>query len=370
MTPSGKLREYSLYALRVEQRADVSLYVFGVDGRLVQRFAAIQQATRDESGGLIGYQRERVERHINDIRNYLIQNDALLPNAIVVAFEQEIDFEPLPGIVRSAWGTPGRLRIPIPTPRSRKPALVVDGQQRMSALAQLPADRKFPVIVVGFCSISKDFEREQFVLVNKTKPLPRDLLTELIPHVETVLPRAWQIKRVAASVLEVLRFDPKSPFHERVRGVGVAGPGANISQAAVLDVIQNSIRRRGVLSRFYTTDGDSDIEMMAKIVAAYFLGVERVWPDAWDASPRSSRLVHGVGIVAMGRLMDIVMADIDSEGSRVVSTVARRLDPIRKRCAWNRGSWPKLRVEWNELQNTSQDKRRLTNYLLDAYTRR
>jgi hypothetical protein len=140
------------------------------------------------------------------------------------------------------------------------------GQQRVSALAQLASTRQFPVIVVAFIASSVDLQREQFVLVNKTKPLPRDLLNELLPHVDAQLPKPWQLKRVAGRVLGLLRWDKESPFYGRVRGVGSYGEGSNISQAAVLGVIETSIRR-GVLSDHYPGSGEApDVEAMARIV--------------------------------------------------------------------------------------------------------
>src|ERR1700678_2029601 len=58
-------------ALRITQRPDVPLYVFGINGRLVQQFSTVRIAERDGAGELAGYQRARVSTHIRDIRNYL-----------------------------------------------------------------------------------------------------------------------------------------------------------------------------------------------------------------------------------------------------------------------------------------------------------
>ena len=88
------------------------------------------------------------------------------------------------------------------------------------------------------------------------------------------------------------------------------------------------------------------------------------------ALPRSSRLVHGVGIVALGGLMDLIMTEMDYTKSRAVHSVVHRLKRIRKRCSWTEGRWPVLRCEWDVLQNTSQDKRRLEQYLIDEYKKR
>ena len=237
-----------LTALRIEQREDVPLYVFGVNGRLIHQFAAVHAAHREGNGAVLGYQRTQVASHIRQIRDYLEQADAMLPNAIVVAFENSVSFVAAERAIRSRWGTPGVLHVPLPGPRDPKPGLIVDGQQRTAALAQLPPDRQFPVVVVAFATSSAGLQREQFVLVNKTRPLPRDLLNELLPHVDTTLPRAWRVKRVAAQVLEHLRWEKDSPFYGRIRGIGASGEGASISQAAVLGVIEQSIRRGGVLA--------------------------------------------------------------------------------------------------------------------------
>lgn len=368
----AKASSLRVQALRIEQSADVPLYVFGVNGRLVHQFASVDVAQRSADGVLAGYQRTRVERHIAEIYAYLAKDDAILPNAIVVAFSGGVTFEPAPGVMPSEWGTPGTLHIPLPAPGQARPGFIVDGQQRSTALAQLPATRNFPVIVVGFRTASPDVQREQFVLVNKTKPLPRDLLNELLPHIATELPKPLQMRRVAASVVDRLRFDSNSPFYGRIRGLGSGAEGCNISQAAVLAVVETSIRRGGVLCPFYSPDpAVADIGVMAHIVGLYFRAVARVWPFAWNESPRTSRLVHGVGITAMGRLMDVVVPEISITSPRAVSALQRRLRKLTTRCAWTDGRWPRpLACSWDALQNTSQDKRRLADYLITEYERR
>lgn len=357
-------------ALRVEQRQDVPLYIFGVNGRLIHQFATVNFAERTVDGVLSGYQRARVEGHIAQIRAYLAHEDALLPNAIVVAFNSNVNFVACEGVTNSRWGTPGTLFVPLPLPREAKPGLIVDGQQRVSALAQLPPERQFPVVVVSFSSPSPDLQLEQFVLVNKTKPLPRDLLNELLPHVRSeVLPRPWRMRRISTAVLEILRFDSRSPFYGRIRGMGTSGEGGNISQAAVLSVIEGSIRRRGVLEACIPVDsGIPDFNAMADIMLTYFHGVANVWPYGWNESPWTSRLTHGVGIVALGYLMDVIMSEVDHTRPRAISAVEHRLSRIAERCAWTEGWWPKpLNCAWDQLQNTSQDKRRLADYLLREY---
>ncbi len=358
-----------LHALRIEQRVDTPLFVFGVDGRMVHQFAAVDAAHRSSDGVLGGYQRTRVDRHIAEIYAYLATDGAILPNAIVVAFSGDVNFEPASGVLRSEWGTPGTLYIPLPGAGEARPGLIVDGQQRSSALAQLPATRNFPVVVVGFLATSTDLQREQFVLVNKTKPLPRDLLNELLPHIDAELPKSLQMRRIAATVVETLRYDRESPFYGRIRGLGANTEGYNVSQAAVLAVVETSIRRGGVLSPYYSPDPTAaDVAAMAHTLEMYFMAVARVWPYAWNESPWTSRLVHGVGITALGRLMEVLIPEVNVTSPRAIGAVERRLRKIESRCAWTSGRWPRpLSCPWDALQNTSQDKRRLAEFLTGEY---
>lgn len=362
---------YKFTALRIYQRSDVPLYVFGVDGRMIHQFAAVDFADRSADGVLSGYQRSKVSAHISQIANYLMGDDAMLPNAVVLALDSRVRFEPLPGVTSSSWGTPGTLSVPIPDGHERKPGLIVDGQQRITALSKLPPNRKFPVVVVGFVASSENLQRQQFILVNKTRPLPRDLINELLPHVGgNGLPEQWHGKRLAAEVLERVRFDRESPFYGRIKGIGASGDGVSISQAALLSVITKSAKH-GVLKVVAVDyEGSEAVKIMALAIETYFSGVARVWPEAWEGSPWTSRLVHGVGLAAMGNLMDLVLDDINIESNRAVSSVEHRLKKIRRRCAWTEGRWPKpLDCPWDALQNTSQDKRRLSTYLEREYLR-
>jgi len=52
----------------------------------IQQIAQIDRLGREESGKLTGFQRPQIAGHISEIRRYLAQTDAVLPNALVVAF--------------------------------------------------------------------------------------------------------------------------------------------------------------------------------------------------------------------------------------------------------------------------------------------
>src|SRR5208282_1092371 len=84
-------------------------------------------------------------------------------------------------------GDAGTIDIPIPRLGQPKPAWIVDGQQRALALKRAKW-KDIPIPVSAFIADDIDTQREQFLRVNSTKPLPRGLLSELLPQVSSVLP--------------------------------------------------------------------------------------------------------------------------------------------------------------------------------------
>lgn len=372
VAPRSRSGVLTLNALRIKQSAQIPIYVFGIDGRLVHQIATISYAERSKDGVLAGYQRGAVSAHIQEILDYLNSDGAILPNAIVIALDATARFEPLRRSPAPEWGTFGKLRILLPKNASQqKPGWIVDGQQRATALAKLDATKPFPVVVTAFQASSVSVQRDQFLLVNKTKPLPRDLLNEILPEVRARLPKTLERQRVAATVLAKLRFNEDSPFMGRIRGLGGEGGGHNISQAALISVIVSSLKNKGALFDHYDGDGKKHkFEAMARILNVFYEGVKRTWPRAWDSSPQSSRLVHGVGIVALGHVMDRLMPNVDASSPKAASVVAARLKVLKSYCAWTKGRWQGLGLKWSDLQNTSQDKARLADYLVKQFAKR
>jgi hypothetical protein len=104
------------------------------------------------------------------------------------------------------------------------------------------------------------------------------------------------------------------------------------------------------------------------VLVVYWSAVQRVFPDAWGQPPARSRLMHGAGIRAMGRLMDRVMAGINARDARASAQAERELRRVAPMCRWTEGAWEGLNgLEWNEVQNVPRHVRALSNLLIRAY---
>src|SRR3954471_10019269 len=103
--------ELRLPALRIRQGPQF-IYTFGVDGKRIHDFATVSRVHRDDAT-LLGYQRPEVLSHIKAIRRYLESDGAMLPNAVVLAFDERVTFEAIRTHIGPGYSTLGELVIPV-----------------------------------------------------------------------------------------------------------------------------------------------------------------------------------------------------------------------------------------------------------------
>jgi DGQHR domain-containing protein len=358
-----------LPALQIQQGPDRLLYQFAVDGKLLDSFATVSRISRGQDSEVDGYQRPEALSHIASIRKYIESPGALVPNSLVIAFDERVTFTPLNGTAEKV--THGWLNIPIDkdTPASERPGWIVDGQQRTAALRDARVD-SFPIAVNAFITSDQSQQREQFILVNSVKPLSKSLIYELLPNTETQLPPHLARRRLSAILLNELNYKPDSPFFLRIKMP--TNPDGIIKDNSVMKMLDNSISD-GVLYHFRDSEtGLGDINSMLAVLSNFWLAVSRVFAGDWDSIPRKSRLVHGVGIVSMGYLMDAIAEPLIYVDSPEVDDFEHELRKISQDCRWSGGSWslgPDLLRKWNDLQNTPKDIQIITNHILGLYRR-
>lgn len=362
-------KELRLPALEIRQGSSRVLYSFAVDGKAIPSFAAISRVRRGDAHNLKGYQRPEVLSHIAEIRNYLESPDPMVPNAIVVAFDSRTRFEPAGGSKEVSYSRPGTLVIPTDAsaPDEDKSGWIVDGQQRVAAIREASV-RQFPICVVAFIAANDQEQREQFILVNSTKPLPKGLIYELLPVTEGRLPSLLQRRRFPAHLLDRLNHDLDSPLKGLIR-TPTTSEGV-IKDNSIMKMIENSLTD-GVLYRHRESTKDGpDVESMLKVLKAFWAATASVFKTAWGLPPNRSRLMHGAGVVSLGFVMDAIADRYRREGVLKKDEFAADLEPLVSVCRWTDGYWdfgPGVQRKWNEVQNTTKDIQLLANYLLIQY---
>jgi DGQHR domain-containing protein len=248
-------------------------------------------------------------------------------------------------------------------PEGQRVAWIVDGQQRSLALARTKND-KLPVPVIGFVSDSLETHREQFILVNKARPLPTRLINELLPEVSVRLPRDLAARRLPSELCNLLNKDPASPFYTLIRRESdPLKSHAVVTDTALIEAIKNNLRAPlGALAQYRNGGGETDTEGMYRALLTYWSAVREAFLQAWGKPSTKSRLMHSAGIRAVGALMDPIMLRADSSSSPEAE-IRQSLKRLAPHCHWTEGVWDQLQWRWNEVQNTGQSINKLTDYL-------
>jgi len=350
-------------ALATEQSPGRTLFQFSVNGKLLDRFATVSRIRRGSDSEVAGYQRPEAVKHIRAIQKYIESERPMIPNGIVIAFDERVKFSPIvEGNESSVYG-----ELTIPLDEESLPGWIVDGQQRTAAVRHANVD-SFNILATAFITDDSAEQREQFILVNSTKPLPKSLIHELLPGTEGLLPPALARKKLATALLERLNWTESSPFFQRIQTP--TNPDGVIKDNSVLRMLENSITD-GYLYNFRDpVDGSGDLDKMCEVVDAFWAAVAKVFPAEWHSVPRRSRLVHGAGIVAMGHLMDSIADRLHPDLVLQSDCYETEVSKIRDECAWMRGDWHLKNGEvrkWNQIQNVSRDVQLLADHIADIY---
>lgn len=347
MTSSFKYR-----AIRARQSPSHQVLTFAARAKDIKSFAEIDPAGRSEDGVLKGFQRPQIATHIKQIRQYLSHRDSVLPNPIVIAFTRNVHIRELQDPF---------VEIEIDT-SNETPGYVVDGQQRLNALYGLP-EKDFEVFVSALICENYEELRRQFILINNTRPLPKALIYELLPNVSD-LPEQFASRSFAAALTEKLNFKDsslKGMIYQHTNPTGV------IRDTAIQKVIMTSAENGALREMALLPDA---ADRAFKVISDYYEAVRETFPSDWKGhSPKTSRLVHGAGIRAMGYVMDLLW---ERNGARNEVAFREGLKCLVGHTAWTSGTWrfsEREIVPWNAIQNIDKQINGLAHYLVNIVRR-
>ena len=343
-----------------------AIFSFFIDGKDIFEIADISRISRDESGRLKGLQRRPIQQHIAGIIEYLNQDDVLFPNAIILALDPSVEFKQSRGPVPSgvqATSDPGVIEIPI-LEEGQRIAWIVDGQQRSTALSKV-LNKSIRVPVIAFHCPTIEVQRQQFILVNKAKPLPRRLIDELLPEIDAPMPSDISPRRIPSELVDALARTEGSPFQGLIRRPSdPEGKKGVIVDTALIKVAQSSLKNYGALALHKGIGRQgADLQGMYDTMSDYWNAVRNVFDEAWGLPATQSRLMHSAGIQAMGVLMDRIVPRTPRD-ENFQSNIQKALEAIRPNCAWTEGEWEGLGMAWNEIQSVPRHIRSLSEHLV------
>lgn len=360
-------------ALCVRQRGGRCIYLMSLTGDELLQLAGVSRICRDDRGKLIGYQRPEVRKHVRAIAEYLQSDDMLLAHPVILSFNSRVKFVSSRGRNTSdGLAVAGMLRIPLPDHPDKKPAWIVDGQQRALAIS-LCDDKSFSVPICAFVADDVELQRDQFLRINNTKPLPRGLVTELLPSVSSPLPPNLALRKIPSTLCDLLNREEISPFFGLIRRPSSGSEGnerAVVADTVIVKMLEESlVQPSGCLFPYRNlATGEYDHSGIWAVLLTYWVAVRETFPEAWGKSPTQSRLMHGVGIRAMGKLMDRIMGTVVARGEHAEKHVKAELALVAPVCRWTSGVWEQLgNIKWNELQNLHKHQAMLSNLLIRTY---
>lgn len=353
-------------ALKVEQGCDVALFMTTMNIAEIESICTISRVFRAEDNSLQGYQRPEIRRHIDNIAAYIESDNSVIPNSIIMCLKSNAK-------VKSNHGGSYELLIP----REPNSAVLVDGQQRVAALKQSErVDFYYPVCLL--LSDDTEFERQQFLLINSAKPLPRSLIYELLPHASGVFNDELTRRRLPSLITQLMNYESESSLKGMIKLT--TNPEGLIADNSLMKMVDNSLREGALYDLCEVNNGIYSVthcDEAVRLLSLYFSAVREVFYDDWGKKPKESRLFHGVGIIALGQLFDEIYYSFQANNQKDVffEYCVKQLFDMKPYCSWSEGYWdfgtdpdgePIVR-KWNQLQNLSQDISMVTRHLTSIY---
>ena len=121
---------------------------------------------------------------------------------------------------------------------------------------------------------------------------------------------AVSARKLPSALVDMLNHDPESPFFGLIKRAssGCRGPAvkAVVTDTSLVEALKESLESpSGVLFPYRNmATGTTDTDGIRRVLLTYWTAVRDTFPDAWGSRPPKSKLMGGVGIRAMGRLMD------------------------------------------------------------------
>jgi hypothetical protein len=106
------------------------------------------------------------------------------------------------------------------------------------------------------------------------------------------------------------------------------------------------------------------------MMSEFYHVVQHIFSEDWiGRTPKTSRLIHGTGIIALGYVMDFLNT---VTGAATRDEFANGLRLLKGKTAWSEGEWDfgAERRRWNGLQNVPADIRQLSLHLVQVLKRR
>lgn len=227
--------------------------------------------------------------------------------------------------------------------------LVIDGQHRLNGLKESNKDlwNSYELLVAFIINVDRSVIAKQFYTINyEQKPVNKSLLYQLTGEFSQDINELTFLH----NLVKILNELDKSPFHKRVKMLGVNPPGVSseeknklsISQAFLIDWLMRTISIGSINSiyspifLYYFNKRDQHIEII-RFIIRYFNAIKALQTE-WD-TPDRSLISKGMGVGALIRVMQLLFVklfvkDYNFDPERIIKidteTLKSKLDGIQE----------------------------------------
>lgn len=260
---------------------------------------------------------------------------------------------------------------------TKKPAWLIDGQQRMWAIqriailnalgenisAPIPYNAPITILIGDFAENEKEKRVENltkwFINANKTKNLPPNLIYELEARIHDFTGKSGDISNVSkagdAKIKLKLNSSITSPFKDLIKGE--TNPQGCISEGSMMSIIAHT-RSKVLRVNDYNSE---NLKRVYEFLEDFYWSVRIIWGDYWKKPPRSlkaisSRLLAPIGLGSLAFMMEdlcpVEVRYLEKRKNRV-REILKRLLKIKDDIDWTN--------DVKGYQNTRGDLQRFVN---------
>jgi DGQHR domain-containing protein len=321
------MKQVTARALVIKQK-ESSLYCFTMNALELEQLCFVEPLTRDNQKGL---QRVTEVARMKEIASYIVEEDCLLPNNIILNLKPDVKIE---------HDSDGKMAtITFPSEKGEY-AFVVDGQHRIFSFTtdyyQLKKDTIFELPVVAFYNASVEVVGATFVSINiNQKPVNKDLLTQM-KLILGLLDN--DIDKSCIELIHCLDVEPTSPLHNRIY-MYPKDKNKWIKTNQLLSIVKTHLLPGGCLH-------DKNPAERKRILIAYLQAFSKTFAEAWSGEKRDEySLLQTSSLQIIFGLLQNVMQRCDFyEGFTYnLETFSRQIKPLSEAALLN--NWKKSSVD-------------------------
>ena len=321
---------HCVLALHLHQPSSTSeadLFIFTIPPEKLLRTCAIY---RKAGGSGDAYQRMVKKRRLSGVRDFVSEEDAILPTDIIVHFGPKVTYEPIvTDDLRDEDGAPIVLARPrdcelvkLNIPMAYASLELIDGQHRLYGFVHAdPHIREnFNLVVLGMKDLPFPRRRDTFVAINDRSQRMDASLVSYLKYTEDEA--ECQEKPELMAIKVVVELNKSSPFQNRIRLLDISrGEKITLRGFSAYD-LKGLLAPDGHLRKYYPNKSKEYVGALR----LYFGVLKSLFPEQWE-HPEKHIIFTNRGISAFLKLLRSILKTC--QAPLTPEMVLKYLQPLR-----------------------------------------